>query len=122
MNREIMERLAPMFAELEQASNKRLAEAAKADPLQHKMTRVFDPGVNTNFRYYGPVKNGKGQKVMFCYSIHRNAAGFFLGWRETHMKNGAVKRDHWVSRRIKARCIEIARDQHERTRATGERP
>ena len=90
-------------------NNDREAEAAKRDPLANKATRVFDVGVSTTYRYYGGKRNGKGQRVMFCYSVHRNAAGFFLGWRETYMKNGTVKRDRWVSRRVKARCMEIAR-------------
>lgn len=106
--------LAEVWAEMQQSANKREAEQAKADPLTHKTTRVFDPGVSANYRYWGPVKNGKGQKVRFCWSTRRNAAGFFLGWRETWMKNGTVKRDRWYSRRVKARCSEIARSRYER--------
>jgi hypothetical protein len=102
----------PTFRDLiqsfERMNNDREAEAAKRDPLKNKLTRVFEPGVSTSYRYYGPVKNRKGQKVRFCYSTRRNAAGFFLGWRETWMKNGTVKRDQWISRRVKARCAEIA--------------
>lgn len=90
-------------------NNDREAEAAKRDPLGNKTTRVFDKGVSTSYRYYGGKRNGKGQRVLFCYSVHRNAAGFFLGWREVWMVNGTVKRDRWVSRRVKARCIEIAK-------------
>lgn len=103
----------PTFRDLilsfNEMNNDREAEAAKRDPLAHKLTRVFDAGVSTSYRYYGGKKNGKGQRVLFCYSVHRNTAGFFLGWREVHMKNGTVKRDRWVSRRVKARCMEIAR-------------
>jgi hypothetical protein len=103
----------PTFRELlisfEKMNMEREQEAAKADPLANKLTRVFDQGVSASYRYYGGKRNGKGQRVMFCYSVHRNAAGFFLGWREVYMKNGNVKRDQWVSRRVKARCIEIAK-------------
>jgi hypothetical protein len=95
-------------------NNDREAESAKANPLANKTTRVFDAGVSTNYRYWGPVKNGKGQKVRFCWSTHRNAAGFFLGWRETWMKNGTVKRDQWSSRRVKARVADLAKDRHDR--------
>ena len=114
MNQEIMQRLAPLFAELEQAHCNRISREAKADPLAHKMTRVFEHG--TSYRYWGPVKNGKGQKVRFCWSRHRNAAGFFLGWRETWMKNGTVKRDQWLSRRIKARCEDVAKRRYEKAK------
>lgn len=90
-------------------NNDRQAEAAKRDPLSNKLCRVFDPGVSTSYRYYTAPKNGKGQRVLFCWSSHRNAAGFFLGWREVYMKNGTVKRDRWLARRVKSRCAEIAR-------------
>ncbi len=102
----------PTFRDLlhsfDQMNMEREQKAAKADPIKHKLSRVFDQGVSAAYRYYGGKKNGKGQRVLFCYSVHRNTAGFFLGWREVYMKNGTVKRDRWVSRRVKARCIEIA--------------
>jgi hypothetical protein len=101
--------LMELWQEVVQSGNRLEARQAKADPLAHKSTRVFDPGVSPSYRYYGGKRNGKGQRVLFCYSVHRNAAGFFLGWRETYRKNGQVVRDRWVSRRVKARCIEIAK-------------
>lgn len=95
-------------------NNDREANAAKSDPLSNKLCRVFDPGVSTNYRYWGPVKNGKGQKVRFCWASHRNAAGFFLGWRETWMKNGTIKRDRWYSRKVKARAADVAKRRYEK--------
>jgi hypothetical protein len=102
----LTQRLAPLFAELEQAHCNRLAEAAKKNPLANKLTRVFDGRMN--YRYYSAPKNGKGQRVLYCWSVGRNVAGFYLGWREVYMKNGTVKRDQWLSRRVKARCKEVA--------------
>lgn len=98
-----------LMRSFETMNNEREEAAAKRDPLANKTSRLFGAGVSTAYRYYGGKKNGKGQRVLFCYSVHRNVAGFFLGWRETYMKNGNVKRDRWVSRRVKARCIEIAK-------------
>ena len=98
-----------LFASFAKMNNDREETAAKADPLAHKTSRLFPSGVSAGYRYYGGKRNGKGQRVLFCYSVHRNVAGFFLGWREVYMKNGTVKRDRWVSRRVKARCIDIAR-------------
>lgn len=89
-------------------NNDREAEAAKRDPLANKTTRVFDPGVSTNYRYWPAGKNGKGQTVRFCWSVNRNAAGFYLGWREVIGKK-QTKRDRWLARRVKARCAEIAK-------------
>ena len=104
-----MPEIQDLLRSFESMNNEREEAAAKADPLKHKTTRLFGAGVSASYRYYGGKRNGKGQRVMFCYSVHRNVAGFFLGWREVYMKNGTVKRDRWVSRRVKARCIEIAR-------------
>ena len=98
-----------LFASFAKMNNEREEAAAKANPLANKTSRLFAAGVSAGYRYYGGKRNGKGQRVLFCYSVHRNVAGFFLGWREVYMKNGNVKRDRWVSRRVKARCMEIAR-------------
>ncbi len=84
------------------------AERAKADPLGHKLTRVMADGLH--YRYYATT-NGRGQEVRFAWSTKRNVAGFYLGWREVVSKT-KVKRDRWLSRRVKKRVIEIARRRH----------
>lgn len=89
-------------------NNDREQAAAKRDPISNKMSRLFPAGVSAAYRYYPAGKNGKGQRILYCWSSHRNVAGFFLGWREVYMKNGNVKRDRWLSRRVKGRCKEIA--------------
>ena len=109
MNDQIMQRLAPLFEDLERQHCSRLAEAAQRNPLANKLSRVFGAGVSMNYRYFPAPKNGKGQRVWFCWSTHKNVAGFYLGWREVYMKNGTVKRDRWLSRRVKARCKEVAK-------------
>ena len=98
-----------LLRSFEQMNRERESAAAKRDPFKNKTTRVFDAGVSAAYRYWPAGKNGKGQKVMFCWSTHRNAAGFYLGWREVYMKNGTVKRDRWLARRIKNRCAAIAK-------------
>lgn len=112
---QINARLAPLFADLERQHCERLAEAAKQNPLANKLTRVFDGRMN--YRYFGTVKNRKGQSVRFCWSVTRNVAGFFLGWREITMKNGTTKRDQWLSRRVKARCKDVARARYQKAKA-----
>lgn len=104
MDKQIMKRLAPLFEEIAQMNNLHAEREAKKDPLAHKLTRVMK---DTAYRYF-PNVDGRGSRVLFCYSSHRNVAGFFLGWRETHFKNGKVKRDMWLSRRSRKRCKEIA--------------
>ncbi len=104
-----MPEIQEMLRSFEQMNREREAAAAKRNPLKLKTTRVFDAGVSTNYRYWPAPKNGKGQKVWFCWSSHKNAAGFYLGWREVHMKNGTVKRDRWLARRVKNRVAAIAK-------------
>jgi hypothetical protein len=104
-----MPEIREMLLSFEKMNNDREEAAAKREPLKHKTCRLFGAGVSASYRYYGGKRNGKGQRVMFCYSVHRNVAGFFLGWREVYMKNGTVKRDRWLARRVKARCVEIAK-------------
>ena len=89
------------------------SKRAKADPLAHKLTRVMEDGKPPSYRYWrGELTNGKGQRVRFCWTVHRNAAGFYLGFRETWRKNGNTVRDQFVSRRVKARCIDIAKQRY----------
>lgn len=65
-----------------------------------KLTRVFAHGVSPSYRYFSAGLNGKNQRVHFCWATNRNAAGFFLTWRETTTANGKqTKRDKWAARR-----------------------
>jgi len=94
--------------------NKREAERAKADPKAHKLSRVIEGKHGTNYRYTSGGLDGKGRSVLFCWSLHRNVAGYFLGWREVYSKprgkRGAytVKRDQWIARKAKWRAREVA--------------
>lgn len=119
MNQDIMRRLAPLFEEIEQANNLHAKREAEKDPLAHKLSRVMK---NTAYRYYDGGRNGQGSRVWFCWSTHRNVAGFFLGWREVHFKSGKTKRDKWLSRRSRKRCKEIAHRRSEAFKNPPERP
>jgi hypothetical protein len=55
----------------------------------HRWTRVFDPGVPLSYRY---VETASSPKVRFCWTVHRNAAGRFLIFRERATRT-RVKRD-----------------------------
>ena len=112
--RAVQEMVAGLIASFHRDNLSAEKRAAVADPLGHKNTRVFDKGMS--YRYFSCV-NRKGQSVLFCYSVHRNVAGFFLGWREVRQRSGKVKRDMFLSRRVKKRCIEIARRRAEALRA-----
>lgn len=104
--------LAGLFQSFAQDDRKREEAAAKKDPLAYKHSKVMK---DTSYRYYANT-NGRGSRVLFCYSVHRNVAGFFLGWREVHTKK-QVKRDMWVSRRVKKKVIALCRRRSEAFKA-----
>lgn len=108
MNPNITARLADLFGELEQAERRREVEAAQRDPLKHRLTRVFAAGVTANYRYFNAGKDGRGRRIFFCTATHRNAAGFFLTWRQVETAT-IMKRDQWSARRKKKDAKEIAR-------------
>lgn len=112
LERRVQQILAPLIMDMERDSMKREEERAKAEPLANKMTRVF-PAKKMDYRYWSG-RDRRGSTVRFCYSSHRNVAGFFLGWRETWYKGGKVKRDKWISRRKRRRCVEVMKARFDR--------
>lgn len=101
-----------LLRDLQQDQLSDASRRAKADPKKNKMTRVMEKPMS--YRYYSGGKNGKGQKVWFCWTCHRNVAGYYLGWRETYQKNGVVKRDMWSARKVRKRLTELAQRRSER--------
>ena len=114
MNRNIERRLmsdpviAGMFADFTRMNREREEAAAKADPAKHKLSRVFE---DARYRFYDAGRNGRGQAVRFCYSSHRNVAGYFLGWREVVGKK-QTKRDKWTARKSRSAVADIARNRY----------
>jgi hypothetical protein len=98
-----------LFADLiqgfERDNLKRERDAAQADPRKHRLSRTFDRGLSYHSLPAG--RDGRGRWVTFCWSVHRNVAGYFLGWREVRGKRQA-KRDRWVARRTRRGVIAIA--------------
>lgn len=82
-------------------------DAARRDPVRHKLTRVMEKPLS--YRYYPQKKSRGGTTVWWCWSCHRNVAGYFLSWREVRHKNGTVRRDYWFAHRVKARLKERAK-------------
>ena|SRR5213076_3158926 len=104
----IAERLRTAFLGMERATLKRESEEAKANPQAHKLTRVFEQ--RTSYRYWRAGKDGRGREVRFCWSSHRNVAGYFLGWREVWSKKQREgKRDQYLARKVRKRVEEVAK-------------
>lgn len=89
----------------------------RSDPKAHKLTRLMADGKSTSYRYVPAGVDGWNRTVWFCWSCHRNAAGYFLGWREVTRRDGTGKRDQWVARRVRKRAKELAMRRANRFKA-----
>ena len=128
-NRRINERLAPLFAELGQRFMEAEEAAAKRDPAKYRLSTVMERGKPLSYRHWGAVKDKRGRRISYCWSVHRNVAGFFLGWREieTPIKRkrpakvgelvATTKRDQFTARRVKKRLEELQKRRTEALRA-----
>jgi hypothetical protein len=96
-----------LFRDLERDNLERERKAAEADPRRHRLSLVFSGG-KMNYHYLFGGTDGRGRRVYFCWSIHRNVAGYFLGWRQVTNNKGAGKRDQWVARKTRKGVIAIA--------------
>jgi hypothetical protein len=106
------------FPELDRAEREAELAAARADAKAHALTRVFPPGVPFRYRFFA-VPSARGKPlVRFCYSVHRNAAGFFLLWRESLRRSGLV-RDQWDACRDKRSAIWTCRTSRDEALASG---
>jgi len=103
--KEVQDLFAKLIGDLNRQTMQQETDRAKADPLGHKLTRVMEKPMS--YRYVSAGKDGRGRFIRFCWTCHRNVAGFFLGWREVTSKR-QVKRDHWLSRRTRRRVEEVA--------------
>ena len=102
-----------MFADLEQTRRESEFARAKAEPARYKLTKVWERGKNCTYRHYSGGQDDRGWSVNFCWSTSRNAAGYFLGWREvlappTSKSKTRWKRNQWVARKSRRRAEELA--------------
>lgn len=114
---EIQNLMAEMWADFERGEREREEQRAKADPKAHRLSRVFAGRTGTSYNLLLAGRNGKNQSVWYCWSCHRNVAGYFLGWRQTRRQNGTVKRDQWAARRSRKAVASLAQRRTDRFRA-----
>ena len=108
-----------LFAKMQQADLKAEEQRALGDPRHHKLSRVFAAGMSYHYLPIGV--NRKNQQVSFCWSVHRNVAGYFLSWRQTRQRNGVLRRDRWAARKTRKAVRALAeRRANAARRPTGE--
>jgi hypothetical protein len=106
MSSETQAILARIWNDVQRNLNSAEAERVRADPVGHKLTRLMEKPLS--YRYWQQRGTRKGRKVRWCWSCHRNVAGYFLGWREVETAT-TVKRDQWVANRVKRKLEERAK-------------
>lgn len=79
----IEERLSQFFNELELADHRRKLKAIEADPKAHRTTTMMGPK-GSSYRCVEGEPDHTGRRVLFCWSCWKNAAGFYLAWKEEH--------------------------------------
>lgn len=68
---------------------------------RHKATRYFERGKD-GWRYY------RGRDRLYCYSVHRNIAGFYLTWEEVE-ERGQFFRRRFRAHKVKRNAITMQR-------------
>ena len=103
-----------MIVKREIAADHELVQFSKPIHEEDKFSRHF---LDTRYVAIPAGADGHGRRVRFCYSSHRNMAGFFLGWREV-ISASKIKRDMWAARRVRGALALLATKRAEAFRAT----
>lgn len=94
-----------MWADIQRSTNERIERDAAKDPEAFRNTKVMK---NTRYTYFQVPGLPKGKSISFCYSKHRNVAGFFLSWAEVW--NGKTGyRENFKGWEVKKDAIEYCR-------------
>lgn len=84
-------------------------QRALQDPSAFKLSKRMDDGTECGERYkfWGVIVTPR-QRVAYCWTLRRNEAGYFLGWRNVYDKNGRkIGQDQWTARKVKKRLKEM---------------
>ena len=74
--------IAKIWNEIRQVEFDREERAAKENPKLYRDSTVMERGKGTQFHFWSVKGLPKGKGIAFCYSQHRNVAGFYLTWTE----------------------------------------
>ena len=93
-------RLQGIMERAEHARNNREMEEVLADPKANARTTLFT--VDVRYRMFDGGRAKGGERLWFCYSTVKNAAGFFLTWRELEGDEETRRTHHQPHRMRKA--------------------
>lgn len=103
--------IADMLAAAREDARRSQVDHIKKDPKANKLTGVFEGDIR--YLYYPAGKDGLKREIRFCYTTVRNAAGYFLSFREVLTKKGG-KRDQFAARKVRKRAAALAKGRAER--------
>lgn len=109
---EVQEMFARLWKDVHAAEQKRAIETAKADPRRYRHTLIFGD-VAATYRYAWAGRDGAGNDVRYCWSCHRNVAGYFLTWREMIGPHGG-RRTEFAARKVRKKARAIAHERAEK--------
>lgn len=111
---EANQRIRHMHRRLDDDEEARIRCDIEAGRTAEKKTRLFRGGMS--WRYWSGGKDGRGREVRFCYTVRRNVAGYFLGFREVRKADGSGFRDGWFAHKRRATVRDRARALAEKQR------
>lgn len=85
-------------------------EQIKADPRKYRDTNLM--GDNGSTYFWWSAKH-RGKTHRFCYSKHRNAAGYYLTWEEVINKDGSGQRLYMRGYKLKRDAMESAEKSYD---------
>src|SRR5215469_4571695 len=90
--------LAQVWGDIQRRNRDIEFDAARRDPEKHRLTRVMSSGAHTGYTYWRGatrrLSKNREERTRFCVATCRNAAGFFLLWRQVDRLK--LKRGRWV--------------------------
>lgn len=81
-NDAVQQLFAKMMNDINREENERTYAAAQKDPHAYRHNVLMERGKSTSYHYYQGKKT-RTKNVRYCYSKHRNCAGYYLAWVET---------------------------------------
>lgn len=105
---ELLAALVPELREIEQRRLGMEEELAQRAPRANRLSRVFRGPIR--YHYYRAGKDGRGRKVIYCYSTVRNVSGYYLAWREVEGKT-ETKRDQYSASKLRYKAAARAAER-----------
>jgi hypothetical protein len=96
-----------LMRDMEMDRQKKELATIKDDRASHKMTRLMGPN-GGSYVIVIRTSGADGRTVDFCRSCWKNAAGWFLSWRESEREDGAWERTDWQAHKTRKHAGHMA--------------